>query len=138
MIDMRNTPERIRLMALIRHEHTNYDRLSAFYSVNNAFRSTLNAIIGRLIDEKIDIPKFREQIERLESKVDLTIKRNQKEFIKYQIKLHKKVGYYTDKQALEMAKKQLSGVIRMQQDTNKGIKDRGGVNKYIDAYTPPR
>ena len=138
MIDKRDIPERIKLMALIRHEHTNYDRLSAFYSVNKAFRTTLNAIIGRLVDEKIDIPKFREQIERLESKVDLTIKRNQKEFIKYQIKLHKKAGYYTDKQSLEMAKKQLSGIIRLQQDTNKGIKDRGGFNKYVDAYTPPR
>lgn len=99
----------------IRHEHTNYDKLAAFYSDQKHFRKELNRTIGALLAGKIDIPEFRAKVAQIERKVDIRNNpKARKNFIKYHRNMLLKTGFYTVSQANAIAKHNIKALIKVQ------------------------
>lgn len=98
----------------IRHEHTNYDRLAAYYNAQKKYRTKLNQTIMKLINGQITIPEFRERVAVIEASVDLTRKPNQKRFIKWRRDSMLHTGHYTTAQANAIAKNNLASTIKLQ------------------------
>lgn len=109
------------LVCKIRHEFTNYDRLSSFYHVWRKYRSALNRVITMLINEQIDIPEFRERVAQIESKVDLTRPKNQKKYLKQRRDAMCRAPHtYTIDAANRIAKSNLASILQLQRAINDG------------------
>lgn len=101
--------ERLKLICEIRHQHTNYDKLTVFYALYPQYRSELNSQIGKLIDNGPEgILEFRENVKSIESWVNLNIKGSQKRFIDEQIQtLKEKNPSYSNSTLKRMAQDKL-------------------------------
>ena len=110
------------LVNTIRHDHTNYDKLSVYYHVWRKYRSRLNRTICMLILEQIDIPEFRERVAHLEQQVDLTRPRNQKRYLKERRDAMMATGRYKFEAANKQAKANLQSVLQFQKAVDTGNK----------------
>lgn len=109
------------LVNKIRHEFTNYERLSAFYHVWRVYRSALNKTICKLILEEIDIPEFRKRVAEIESKVDLTRPKNQKRYLKWRKDcMTAAKGSYSIETAHKYSRNNLSSILQLQRAINEG------------------
>lgn len=109
-----------RVICQIRHEFTNYDRLSAFYHVQRELRTQLNRVIGLLRLDRITIEEFRSKVRDIEQRVDLTRKPNQKRYIKASRNSILATGHYTVNQANAIAKKNVGQILKLQTEINSG------------------
>lgn len=117
----------------IRHEHTNYDKLSVYYHVHPWARRKLNRLIILLIQGAINIPMWRAQVTELEESIDLSRRRAQKLYIRAESRRFRESGYYTDIQAKKMAQSNLASVLKAQQTMNAGIYDP---HLFDNKFTP--
>lgn len=117
------TNDMIPFITQIRHEHTNYDKLSVYYHVNPWARRKLNKLIGMLIAGALDIESWRRQVNTLERTIDLSRRKPQRDYIRRESKRFRELGYYTDIQAKKMAQMNLASVLKAQQTMNAGIYD---------------
>lgn len=109
------------LVNKIRHEFTNYERLSAFYHVWRVYRSALNKTICKLILEQIDIPEFRRRVAEIEAKVDLTRPKNQKRYLKWRKDcMTASKGSYSIETAHKYSRNNLSSILQLQRAINEG------------------
>lgn len=106
-------------VAKIRHEFTRYDKLAAFYAVYPHQRHRLNHAIACLIDDQITIDEFRATVRAIENSVDLTIKRNQKKYIRMESAKLRRRGHQDD-YAKRIAKLNLQAHIKFQDEYNHG------------------
>lgn len=107
-------------IAKVRHEMTNYDRLSAFYAHFKAERHRLNGIIGSYLCKALTYTQFRDEIKKIERAVDLNHHKPRKIFLR---RFRSKImtsGYYTLGQANAMARNALTIAIKLQQLINAG------------------
>lgn len=105
----------------IRHEHTNYDKLAAFYSDFKGMRKKLNQTIGNLLMEKITIEEFRAKVASIERNVDIKHnKKARKNFIKHHRNMLMKTGFYTVAQANSIARHNIKALIKLQDCCDKG------------------
>lgn len=105
----------------IRHEHTNYDKLAAFYSDRKDLRRKLNQVIGSLLMEKITIEEFRTKVASIERRVDIKHnKKARKNFIKCHRNKLLKTGYYTLTQANAIARHNIKALIKLQDACESG------------------
>lgn len=107
-------------IAKVRHEMTNYDQLSAFYSHFKMERHRLNGIIGAYLCKAITYTQFRDEVKKIERAVDLNRRKPRKIFLRrFRSKLMTS-GYYTLGQANAMARNALTITIKLQQLINAG------------------
>lgn len=111
---MKLSKELLPFVAQIRHEFTNYDKLTSYYAQFREERGNLNRVISDLIGGLIDIPEFHERVKEIEERVDLTRKRNQKKYLKKQQKLLQRQKCYTQSQIHEISKRNLQNVLNLQ------------------------
>lgn len=114
----------MQLVAQIRHEFTNYDKLARFYSYYRDKRSELNFTIGKLIKEIITIQEFHDKVDEIEAYVDLTNKSNQKRFLKEEAARLKSITFnnHTETTLKKYAKHNLNLVMH-----GKAVKNIKGV-----------
>ena len=109
------------LVNKIRHEFTNYERLSAFYHVWRVYRVALNRVICKLILEEIDIPEFRRRVAEIEEKVDLTRPKNQKKYLKWRkSSMIQSKGSCSIEVAHKYARNNLASILQLQRAINEG------------------
>lgn len=110
-------------IAEIRHEHTNYNKLSVFYHVYPWARRKLNRLIQQLIDGQIAIPTFREEVKKLEDTINLHRRGPQKTYIRNESRKFFAMGCYTHDNAKALAKTNLASILKAQATLNTGKYD---------------
>lgn len=106
--------EKLKLLCDIRHQYTNYDKLSTFYSIYPEKRTALNVAIGNLIKKGPDgITKFRNEVNKIEEYVDLNKKKAKERFVnEYIVKLRTENPQLDYSYAQERARVKLADIIR--------------------------
>lgn len=109
---MLSSKDRIEFIAQIRHQCTNYEKLSNFYYYYKNKRSELNSLIGMLLDNAIEIPEFRKRVSEIENYIDLNIKSNRKRFIEEETARLRLNVSYNDTKIKNIIKCRLSKLLK--------------------------
>lgn len=129
-----NNNESLRLLCKIRHEHTNYNKLTIFYKLYPKKRSELNSAINKLIKVGPDgIDEFKKKVKSIEDYVNLNRKESKKRFIQERIiKLKQENPTFMDSLTKKCAEAMLAKYIRKNNNYINKIKECNNDNTEFD------
>lgn len=118
--------ERLKLLCEIRHNHTNYPKLTIFYCLYPNKRLELNRLISKLINTGPDyVPTFRRKVKKIEEYINLNSKEGKERFlIKEKKNLIKEYPDLTPKELNEWALINRSKLIRANNKYIQNLKRR--------------
>jgi len=112
-----------KIISDLRHKSTNYEKLATFYECQPKYRRRLNAICGDYARGMLTEEQFKAEIRLVEAEVNLTIKKNQKRYIKEYMGNAINGGDVNSKRAKSRAEDALTKVLQFNAYVNKKRKD---------------